>query len=252
MKEEIKTRHRTSGVDMHTISRRILLKLSAAAGIIAALPKGAWGIIVDYFPTRTVERGEFRFSPRTGEVEYQDGSKETYILSVQGLVDSPLNLTYSDLIALPQVGQTSDFHCVEGWTVPDVNWGGVRLMEIFSRAGLREDAQYAVFHSLGATGGKPGGLDHYVECLPVADLLNPNLYYLLALTKDGEPLSHDRGAPLRLVTPFDLAYKSIKFVTRIELTNRPVDGWWTRANAIYPRHAPVPADRLREPDPRAS
>jgi DMSO/TMAO reductase YedYZ molybdopterin-dependent catalytic subunit len=47
-----------------------------------------------------------------------------------------------------------------------------------------------------------------------------------------------------------LAYKSIKFVTRIELTDKRVDGWWTRANSVYPWRAPVPADRLREPDPR--
>ena len=89
-----------------------------------------------------------------------------------------------------------------------------------------------------------------MECLPLADLENPGLGYMLALNLDGDPLEHDRGAPARLVTPFDLAYKSIKFVERIEFTEKPVDGWWTRANSIYPRVAPVQPSRLREPDPR--
>lgn len=235
---------------MFKISRRFMLKLTAAAGVIAALPKTAWGIIVDYFPTRTVEKEQFRFSPSTGKVEYQDGTAKDYVLEISGLVDRPFELNYHQLRSLPQVVQTSDFHCVEGWTVPEVKWGGVRLSEIFSRAELRPDAKYAVFHSLGETGSKPDGLDHYVESLPVEDLVNPELDYMLALSIGGEPLPHDRGAPLRLVTPFDLAYKSIKFVTRIELTDKRVDGWWTRANSIYPWHAPVPGDRLAEPDPR--
>lgn len=237
---------------MFKISRRFLLKIMAAAGALAAAPKTVWGIIVDYFPTRTVERDKFLFSPQTGKIVYQDGEQEDYLLTVDGLVDSPVSFTYAELAGLPLEAQTTDFHCVEGWTVPDVRWGGVRFEEILSRVSPKASAIYAVFHSLGETRGKPGGLDHYVESLPVKDLLDPELKYMLALTKDGEPLSHDRGAPLRLVTPFDLAYKSTKFVTRIEFTDRPVDGWWTRANAIYPWFAPVPSDRLREPDPRKS
>ncbi|MCX8070560.1 MAG: molybdopterin-dependent oxidoreductase, partial [Thermodesulfovibrionales bacterium] len=56
----------------------------------------------------------------------------------------------------------------------------------------------------------------------------------------------DSGAPLRVISPFDLAYKSIKFVHRIEFDKSPRDGWWTIANPIYPQNAPVPKDRLRK------
>ncbi|MDQ7834708.1 MAG: hypothetical protein RDU24_04945 [Humidesulfovibrio sp.] len=59
-----------------------------------------------------------------------------------------------------------------------------------------------------------------------------------------------RGAPARVVSPFDLAYKSIKFVHRVEFTEAPLEGWWTRANPIDPVEAPAQEDRLRTPDPR--
>ena len=47
-----------------------------------------------------------------------------------------------------------------------------------------------------------------------------------------------------------MAYKSIKFVTRVEFAAAAQPGWWTRANPICPVNAPVQKDRLRAPDPR--
>ena len=69
---------------------------------------------------------------------------------------------------------------------------------------------------------------------------------LLALSLDGKPLSHDHGAPLRVVSPYDLAYKSSKFVTRIHFSKSREPGWWTLANPVYPSEAPVPKSRLRQ------
>jgi len=69
---------------------------------------------------------------------------------------------------------------------------------------------------------------------------------LLALDLDKNPLPLDRGAPMRLVCPYFLAYKSIKFVRMIEFSDRQQPGWWTLANPIYPVDAPVPKSRLRK------
>ncbi len=177
-------------------------------------------------------------------------AQEPYILVLDGLVQSPVELTYARLKELPWVEQVSDFHCVEGWSLYDMAWGGVRFSDLFSLATLSPGADYAIFHALGETRHKPKGLDHYVECFPVDQLLDPALEYLLALDFEGEPLPDSHGAPARVVCPYDLAYKSIKFVTRIEFSDTFVEGWWTRANSVYPKQAPVPASRLRKPDPR--
>lgn len=119
------------------------------------------------------------------------------------------------------------------------------LSEIFKLIKPKDVAQYAIFHSLGETGSAPQGQSWYIESVKISDLLDPRQEFLLALDLDGKPLSHDRGAPARLVTPFLLAYKSIKFVTRIELSSKLQEGWWTLANPIYDWQAKVSPGRLK-------
>jgi len=236
-------------------NRRTVLKGLGALAVTAGAV--LWGFVPSQvraafsgrFPTRTVEEDTFRFDPTRGEVVWGNGRREPYALTLNGLVEAPARLSYKDLRALPQVKRTLDFHCVEGWSVEDAPWGGVEFRDLFARVRLKPAARYAVFHSLGST-QSVGGLTHYVESLPLADLLNPALRCLLALDLEGAPLPDQRGAPARVVCPFDLAYKSIKFVTRVEFTAAAEPGWWTRANPIYPVNAPVPGNRLRTPDPR--
>lgn len=202
--------------------------------------------IEEKLQTRTVEKKTFRFEPATGEVVYEGGRREPYVLVVDGLVRQAARFTYRQLLELPQSSQVSDFHCVEGWSVLDVAWKGVRFEEILKRVQPAAEARYCVFHSLGETDYVAQGLNHYIESLPLADLMDPEKQALLALEVDGRPLTHQRGAPLRVVSPFDLAYKSIKYVTRIELSDRAVKGWWTLANPIYPVDAPVEPERIRK------
>lgn len=196
--------------------------------------------------TRTVERKTFRFDPESGDVVYEDGRREPYSLVVDGLVSQAACFSYRQLLELPQTTQVTDFHCVEGWSVLDVGWKGVRFEEILKRVKVAKEARFAVFHALGETDYVAQGLNHYIESLPLADLTDRRKQVLLALEVDGQPLTHQRGAPLRVVSPFDLAYKSIKYVERIELVEKPVKGWWTLANPIYPVDAPVPPDRIRK------
>lgn len=221
---------------------------AAATGLWTLLPARAREAFAARFPTRTVEDEAPRFDPATGTVRV-GGRSRPYVLVIDGLVQRPARIGYAGLRALPQVHRTADFHCVEGWSVESAPWGGVDFPTLFSRVRPLPGARFVRFHALGRT-QNAGGLTHYVESFPLADLLNPALGALLALDLDGRPLADERGAPARVVSPFDLAYKSIKFVARIEFAATPVDGWWTRANPIYPSVAPVPAGRLRTPDPR--
>jgi len=243
-------KNRTPDATRRTVLKAIpALLLTAGAALWGLLPEKARAAFADTFPTRTVESGTFRFDPARGEVVWQGGRREPYALVLDGLVEAPARLSYADLRALPQVRRTADFHCVEGWSVKDAPWGGVEFRALFSRVRIKPAARYVVFHSLGQT-ERVGGLTHYVESFPLAELLDPALGSLLALDMEGAPLPDARGAPARVVSPFDLAYKSIKFVTRAEFSAAPVEGWWTRANPIYPVRAPVQAERLRTPDPR--
>src|SRR5689334_9683253 len=60
--------------------------------------------------------------------------RATWRLTVGGDVDRPLTLDYDRLRALPRAEQTSDFHCVTGWSVDGVRWAGVRLRDLFAEA----------------------------------------------------------------------------------------------------------------------
>ena len=227
------------------LGRRAFLKTTAVLGLVLGLPRAAWSLFVKRFPVRTVENADFDFDPVRGEVLGQ-GQPQPYRLVVDGLVENPSGFTYQQVRSLPQVEQVSDFHCVEGWSVADVKWSGFRFSEIMKQVAVKPEAKFVVFHSLGQTGSKPHGQDHYLESFPLDQLVNPRAEVLMVLDMDGRPLPLEHGAPLRVISPYDLAYKSIKFVTRIEFTSEAKPGWWTLANPIYPIEAPVPEARLRK------
>src|SRR5205085_12170942 len=58
----------------------------------------------------------------------------TWRLRVDGLVETPLTLTYDELLRLPRAEQVSSFHCVTGWSVKDVHWAGVRFRDVLAGA----------------------------------------------------------------------------------------------------------------------
>ena len=237
----------TAGSPQAGICRRLFLRCLAVSSLFLSIPSSLRAFFIKSFQVRTVEKDTFLFEPDTGMIYWKDRKiRESYYLSVDGLVEKPLRFSYRELLALPQIKQVSDFHCVEGWSVADVPWGGIRFEEITRRVRPKAGAKYAIFHALGTTSSEAGPPDHYTECFPIPELLNPKKTCLLALTYQGNPLPHSHGAPCRVVSPFDLAYKSIKYVTRIEFAAERSPGWWTRANPIYPIEAPVPAGRLRK------
>ena len=228
-------------------TRRFLLRAMAILVFTVSIPQKVWSFFVDDFLDRTVEKRAFRFDPGSGTIEWKGRQgKETYLLIVEGLVEKPQHFSYRDLMALPQVSQISDFHCVEGWSVADVKWGGFRFSALANKVHPRPEARYVTFHSLGMTETPAPGVDHYRESLRLEQLLDSKMQCLMALTLNGKPLSFERGSPLRVVSPFDLAYKGAKYVTRIVFSREQEAGWWTLANPVYPVHAPVPAKRLRK------
>jgi len=232
---------------MEKIARRSILK--ALEGLVLFMVAPVFTLknaLAESFPTRTVEAMNFSFDTGTGTIRWKGQESETpYELRVDGLVETPVTLSYTQLRALPSVTQVSDFHCVEGWTIPRVTWGGFKFKELLRLVKPLEDAKYVVFHALGQTASRPQGQRHYLESFALDALLNSEEDILMALDKDGKPLSEERGAPLRVIAPLRLAYKSIKFVHRIEFSKQKQPGWWTLANSIYDWEARVPQRRLR-------
>jgi DMSO/TMAO reductase YedYZ molybdopterin-dependent catalytic subunit len=154
-------------------------------------------------------------------------------LSVGGLVENELTLSFDQLVALPSHNPLVDFHCVEGWSVYDVPWNGVHLSELFGQAQVKASATHVTFHTLGGD---------YNESLPLDVALEANT--ILAYGVGGSSLSLKHGFPARVVIPRLFGYKSAKFVERIELSDHPVEGYWV--NAGYGYDAEVQPSRLRD------
>jgi len=149
-----------------------------------------------------------------------------WTLRVDGLVDKPLTLDVAAWLALSRFAETADFHCVEGWSVSGVKWGGVTPATILRQAQARPEGAYLIFHAY--TG-------EYVDSLPIDLAMDPQT--VLADTMDGVSLPAKHGGPLRLVVPKQFGYKSVKWVTRIEVTDKPVQGFWEQRG--YPSDAPI-------------
>jgi DMSO/TMAO reductase YedYZ molybdopterin-dependent catalytic subunit len=129
-------------------------------------------------------------------------------LEIVGDVEHPLRLPDA-LAGLPRIEQVSDFHCVTTWSHRSLRWGGVRFADFYERlvapmARLRPEATLVSLR--GQDGARTGML--------LADLMSPDV--LLADMLDGQPLSVEHGAPLRLIAPMHYAYKSVKHLCRME------------------------------------
>ncbi|MDQ1429439.1 MAG: hypothetical protein QOF40_41 [Actinomycetota bacterium] len=157
--------------------------------------------------------GRFRIYTVTGGLPSR--SRADYKLTVGGLVDQPLELTYDELVAMPPTNLTRDFQCVTGWRVPDVEWRGVRLADLLDRAGVQASAKALRFHSFDGA---------YTESLTLAQARRKDV--IVAYRFEGSPLSDEHGGPVRLYVAPMYGYKSCKWLDRIELTKDVQEGYW--------------------------
>lgn len=154
-------------------------------------------------------------------------------------VEPGLLLTLADIRRLPRVEMTTQLKCIEGWSVI-VNWAGARLsdfMETYqpptrnnTSPDVRNRPQDLVRYVSMET---PDG-EYYVG-LDMASALHPQT--ILCYEMNGQPLSPQHGAPLRLVTPVKYGIKHIKRIGRIAFTDtRPKDYWAERGYDWYSGH----------------
>ena len=134
-------------------------------------------------------------------------------LKVGGLVGQPLELSLSDLRAMPARTQITRHDCVEGWSCIG-KWTGVPLKALLDKAGLKPSARYIVFYCADDLGETADDSGKYYESVGLEDAFHPQT--ILAYEMNGAPLPIPHGAPLRLRIERQLGYKMAKYVMRIE------------------------------------
>lgn len=147
-----------------------------------------------------------------GATQYID--TKTWQLKLNGLVEQPLTLTWEDFMALPQVTITADFHCVTRWSMLDKTWTGVPIAEVLKLVQLKPDAKAVMVHCYGG----------YTTNLTLDALCDDDV--LLCHSWEGKPLTPEHGAPCRLLVPKRYAWKSAKWLHRLEFLPENQPGFW--------------------------
>jgi DMSO/TMAO reductase YedYZ molybdopterin-dependent catalytic subunit len=180
-------------------------------------------------------------------------------LKVEGAVARPLELDYDELRKLPARTLTATLECTgnsrvflvpkargvpwELGAVGNARWTGVPLAALLDRAGLRDQAVEVILE--GADAGeiseepKSPGTIHFARSLPVAKARQDNV--LLGYQMNGTDLPTAHGFPLRAVVAGWYGMASIKWLTRIVVTDSPFQGYFqTFDYSIFERRAGLP------------
>ena len=142
-------------------------------------------------------------------------SAAAYRLRVDGLVDNPFDVGLADLEAMPSTSLVRDFQCVTGWRVSRVHWQGVAVSALLDRAGVKPQAAALRIESFDGT---------YTESLTLAEANRPDV--IVAYSMLGGPVSVEHGGPVRLFVAPMYGYKSLKWLSRIEVVDRVEPGYW--------------------------
>jgi DMSO/TMAO reductase YedYZ molybdopterin-dependent catalytic subunit len=127
-------------------------------------------------------------------------------LAVDGLVARPTSFSLTELKRLPSRTQITHQACEEGWSFI-AEWTGVPLSEVLNLVGVRAEAKYVAFFPF----------DESWDSLDMPDAWHPQT--LLAYGMNAQELPSSHGAPVRLRVARQLGYKSVKYLSRLTVTD---------------------------------
>ncbi|KAF5678673.1 sulfite oxidase [Fusarium heterosporum] len=151
-------------------------------------------------------------------------NSERWVLVIDGLVRRPFALTLEQLKALPQVSVTAFHECygspikppiANPWRIGNVVWSGVRLSTILELADPIPGAKFVWSEGLDHGQFFQYEADRYQKDLTIAKALEPEV--IVAWKINGEPLSKNRGGPVRLVVPGWFGTNSTKWLCKLSL-----------------------------------
>lgn len=141
-------------------------------------------------------------------------------VSVDGMVEQPGSFSMLRLYAMADLEKMVTLECIGnklgGKTVGNAVWEGVRLSTLLRAVNVTGKPTTVVFHCL----------DGYTETMPFDDALSGET--LLAFRMNGRLLPPEHGYPIRVIYPGRYGMKNPKWVSRVELTDQPVQGYWAK------------------------
>lgn len=197
--------------------------------ITAERENGDDGLSDDFDPSTWKLTLSGMYQAATADTQSTDQSDNSSDDSSQDSSDSnDLTLTLKQIQALPNVEQTTELFCIEGWSIVQ-KWKGVRFRDFAAK-----------YPPPNADGSPPDVLNHPENLVPYVAMETPDGGYyvgldmqsalhpqtLLCWEMNGQPLTLEHGAPLRLVIPVKYGVKNIKRIGTITYTaDKPKDFW---------------------------
>jgi len=184
---------------------------------------------LERLPPRQTRTRKWPVLDASGAPEIDAGA---WRFAVGGLVGKEVEWTWDEFLKLPRVRVFADFHCVTRWSRLGNLWEGVATRELIGLAGgARPEAHFVMVH----------GYDRgWTTNLRLGDFLAEDA--LVAIRHDGEPITAEHGGPARLIVPRLYAWKSAKWVARVELIEKDRPGFWER-NGYHMRGDPWREER---------
>ena len=137
----------------------------------------------------------------------QAGGFADWRLSIDGMVARPASFSLDQLKGYASQSQITMVQCEEGWSYI-AEWIGVPLTRVLDSVGVLPQARYIAYFSIDTD---------WWDSIDMADALQPQTF--LAYGMNGGELPVGNGGPLRMRVPRQLGYKSVKYVTRLTVTD---------------------------------
>src|SRR5829696_7394340 len=171
-----------------------------------------------------------------------DIPRDEWRLTISGLVNETLELSFEDLQGMPTQTITAFLECsgnsrsrfpdqpemVEGTQWPNggignAEWTGVSLIDVLDMAGIQEGAVDVV--------SQGGDFPEMQRGLPINVATHPDV--MLVWEMNGEPLPAPNGGPVRLLVPTWSGIASTKWVVAIDVIDHPFAGPFNSESYVF-------------------
>mgnify|MGYP001222333844 FL=1 len=170
-----------------------------------------------------------------------DASESTWRITVDGEVGNPQELRFDDLLNLPRRTLAVTMECAgnnrrdlepkvpgnqfDTGAVSTAVWTGTSLVDVLHTAGLKPESVEILFEGADSGEPEPGKeIQSYSRSLPIEIASHPDT--IIAYEMNGEPLTVEHGAPVRLVVPGWYGMASVKWLQRIIVLTKPFKGYF--------------------------
>jgi len=141
-----------------------------------------------------------------------------WTLKVTGMVNTPLELTYDQVVARSTEQKITTLSCISNELNGDLTgtalWSGFSLKTLLEEAGVQT----------GAIDLKFKAADDYEDSIPLERGLDPDTIVVTGM--NGAPLRDDHGFPARMIVPGIYGMKNVKWLNEVEVVGEDFQGYW--------------------------